>query len=293
MVKEESNSSGSDTEIYKEKNGENTRKREKIPLGVKPPSIPGRGRGRNCRSDIAGSADDRTGLSNESVPSTAGSDRSSNLASENKSDQYSDLRQSDGDASTIGNSNTQLQSAGFSRISDNTQATLTKEIIDHEDEKHELIDFGECYERYYGKDREVPAGTTKQTFPIQNIQLEILEQLEKRQCIVIKGETGSGKTTQVPLFILDQCAAQNKPCNIWVTQPRRMAAITIADHVANSRQWKSPEGTMVGKLIGYQVGLDRCMSEDTRILYMTAGIAANKMIGDRNLKNITHLIIGL
>jgi len=110
---------------------------------------------------------------------------------------------------------------------------------------------------------------------------------------VVKGETGSGKTTQVPLFILDQCAKENKACNIWVTQPRRMAAITIADHVAKSRRWNDVVGAFVGKLIGYQVGLDRQASDDTRILYMTAGIAANKMVGDRQLANVTHLIIGL
>jgi HrpA-like RNA helicase len=42
-------------------------------------------------------------------------------------------------------------------------------------------------------------------------------------------------------------------CNIWVTQPRRMAAITISEHVANSRKWNKQEGTEVGKIIGYQV----------------------------------------
>ena len=72
-----------------------------------------------------------------------------------------------------------------------------------------------------------------------------------------------------------------------------MAAITIADHVAKSRRWNDVVGAFVGKLIGYQVGLDRQASDDTRILYMTAGIAANKMVGDRQLANVTHLIIGL
>ena len=50
-------------------------------------------------------------------------------------------------------------------------------------------------------------------------------------------------------------------------------------------------GQIPGKLIGYQIGLDRCASQDTRILYMTAGIAMNKMINERE-PPITHIIIG-
>ena len=123
------------------------------------------------------------------------------------------------------------------------------------------------------------------------VKEEIIDHLDRRQCVVIKGETGSGKTTQVPLFILEDCMKKGVACNIWVTQPRRMAAITIADHVAASRAWKG-EGNKVGKLIGYQVGLDPCYSRDTRILYMTAGIATNKLMMDRAQENLTHLIIG-
>ena len=50
-------------------------------------------------------------------------------------------------------------------------------------------------------------------------------------------------------------------------------------------------GKGVGKIIGYQIGLDRCANKDTCILYMTAGIAMNKMINERE-PPMTHLIIG-
>lgn len=76
---------------------------------------------------------------------------------------------------------------------------------------------------------------------------KILELLREENTVVVKGFTGCGKTTQVPQFILDECAASKTPCNIVVTQPRRIAAITVAKRVCRERNW--PLGTVVG----YQV----------------------------------------
>ena len=76
---------------------------------------------------------------------------------------------------------------------------------------------------------------------------EILDLLETEPAIVIKGFTGCGKSTQLPQFILDDHHRKNLPCNIVVTQPRRIAAITIAQRVCRERDW--PMGTVVG----YQV----------------------------------------
>ena len=64
---------------------------------------------------------------------------------------------------------------------------------------------------------------------------------------MIQGETGSGKTTQVAQYILDHYASEHKYCNIIVTQPRRIAAISIARRVCQERGWQ------VGTVCGYQV----------------------------------------
>lgn len=61
---------------------------------------------------------------------------------------------------------------------------------------------------------------------------------------VISGPTGCGKTTKVPQYILDAHAENNKYCNIIVSQPRRIAAISIAKRVCQERGW--PEGSMCG-----------------------------------------------
>jgi len=71
--------------------------------------------------------------------------------------------------------------------------------------------------------------------------------VESQQVTVIEGETGCGKTTQVPQYILDYYAAQGRYCNIIVTQPRRIAAISIARRVCAERRWQ------LGHICGYQV----------------------------------------
>lgn len=75
----------------------------------------------------------------------------------------------------------------------------------------------------------------------------ILDMLKKENAIIIKGFTGCGKTTQVPQFILDECYANKTPCNIVVTQPRRIAAISIAKRVCFERNWT------LGTVVGYRV----------------------------------------
>ena len=78
-----------------------------------------------------------------------------------------------------------------------------------------------------------------------------MDTVESNQVTVIHGSTGSGKTTQVAQFLLDRHARLNKYCNIIVTQPRRIAAISVARRVCDERGWR------LGSLCGYQVrGLD-------------------------------------
>lgn len=76
-----------------------------------------------------------------------------------------------------------------------------------------------------------------------------MQTIESNSVTIIQGETGCGKTTQVPQYILDSHKEANKYCNIIVTQPRRIAAITIAERVKRERQWTA------NQLCGYQVRL--------------------------------------
>ena len=78
------------------------------------------------------------------------------------------------------------------------------------------------------------------------------------QVVVLTGETGCGKTTQVPQFILDDAAVSKTPCWIICTQPRRVAATSVAERVA--AEW----GETIGNTVGYNVRLESKQSQQAR-----------------------------
>ncbi|XP_068210369.1 ATP-dependent RNA helicase TDRD9-like [Palaemon carinicauda] len=121
--------------------------------------------------------------------------------------------------------------------------------------------------------------------PVFRYQKEILERIKNYQVVVIEGETGCGKSTQVPQFILDEAREDLKHCNIIVTQPRKIAATSLARRVCKERNWK------LGKLVGYQVGLDNCTDLDTRLAYVTTEVLVQKLINKRSLNSYTHIIL--
>lgn len=98
--------------------------------------------------------------------------------------------------------------------------------------------------------------------------------------------TGCGKSTQVPQYILDDCMSRKKYCNIVVTQPRRIAAISISKQVNKERRWKN------GLLVGYQVGRKRDFDPNTtKVLYCTTGVLLQKLIKAKSLSEFTHIIL--
>ncbi|KAJ4833074.1 hypothetical protein Tsubulata_001048 [Turnera subulata] len=127
--------------------------------------------------------------------------------------------------------------------------------------------------------------------PISGLKGDILQNLKENNVLVVCGETGSGKTTQVPQFILDDMieCGRGGQCNIICTQPRRIAAISVAERVADERCEPSPGSD--GSLVGYQVRLDSARNEKTKLLFCTTGILLRKLAGDRNLNGVTHVIV--
>ena len=106
------------------------------------------------------------------------------------------------------------------------------------------------------------------------------------QIVILSGPTGCGKSTQVPQYILDQHAMERRNVNIVVTQPRKLAASSLARRVCEERGWE------LGGLVGYQVGLDKAnKSQDTRLLYVTTGVLKRMIIGKKNLNTWTHIVL--
>ncbi|XP_063991815.1 probable ATP-dependent RNA helicase spindle-E [Diachasmimorpha longicaudata] len=120
---------------------------------------------------------------------------------------------------------------------------------------------------------------------IASFQDQITRMIETNPVTIIQGPTGCGKTTQVPQFILDNRYKNKLPCNIVVTQPRRIAAMSIAKRVSEEHEW--PCGT----LVGFKVGLVSNTNEDTRLTYCTTGVLLQRLVHQKHMNDFTHVII--
>ncbi|TRY66980.1 hypothetical protein TCAL_05974, partial [Tigriopus californicus] len=122
--------------------------------------------------------------------------------------------------------------------------------------------------------------------PIWGAKEAIVNTIDNNQVTIVSGYTGCGKTTQIPQFILNHAAHNRKYVNIVVTQPRRIAAKTVAKRVCTERNWP------LGKLVGYKIGLDKEFSSpDTRLLYCTTGMLKKMIISKKHLYDWTHIIL--
>ncbi|CAB1335264.1 unnamed protein product [Coregonus sp. 'balchen'] len=123
------------------------------------------------------------------------------------------------------------------------------------------------------------------SLPITKNRQELISLIENNSVVIIRGATGSGKTTQLPQFILDYYSEKNAPCNLVVTQPRKIGASSIARWVARERK------CTLGSLVGYQVGLEKMATEHTRLIYMTTGVLLQKLVGAKSLTEYSHIFI--
>ncbi|KAF1374862.1 hypothetical protein PFLUV_G00233470 [Perca fluviatilis] len=123
------------------------------------------------------------------------------------------------------------------------------------------------------------------SLPITKNRRELISLIENNSVVIIRGATGSGKTTQVPQYILDHYNEKNASCNIVVTQPRKIGASSIARWVATQRK------CTLGSLVGYQVGLEKMATEHTRLIYMTTGVLLQKLVSAKCLTEYSHIFI--
>mmetsp|Transcript_6473 Transcript_6473/g.11308 ORF Transcript_6473/g.11308 Transcript_6473/m.11308 type:complete len:1299 (+) Transcript_6473:2091-5987(+) len=119
--------------------------------------------------------------------------------------------------------------------------------------------------------------------PIFEHKTAILEALESSRVIIVQGETGCGKSTQVPKYIL-QCSRANK---IVVTQPRRLAAVGVAKRVADELH------SEIGGIVGYHIRGERKVSPETQVTFMTTGMLIQELTGQKLKEALswTHVIL--
>lgn len=116
-------------------------------------------------------------------------------------------------------------------------------------------------------------------FPADDKKAQIIETVNNNKVSIIVGETGSGKTTRVPQYLLEE------GYQVLVSQPRRLAAISVAEYVA------SEQGEEVGNTVGYATGHEKCNCKNTKILFVTDGLAlVRKLLGENSSKKQVLII---
>jgi ATP-dependent helicase HrpA len=146
-----------------------------------------------------------------------------------------------------------------------------------------LADLDKAAARIEARRRAVPTVSYPPELPVSQRRTEIAAAIRDHQVVIIAGETGSGKTTQLPKICLE--LGRGITGQIGHTQPRRLAARTMADRIAEEL------GTEPGTAVGYQVRFTDTSSDDTYIKLMTDGILLTEMQRDRQLLRYDTLII--
>ncbi|XP_029027999.1 probable ATP-dependent RNA helicase DHX40 [Betta splendens] len=119
--------------------------------------------------------------------------------------------------------------------------------------------------------------------PIYRHKAKLVEAVKASTFLVVTGETGSGKTTQLPQYLYEAGFCKNG--RIGITQPRRVAAITVAQRVSQEMQ------CTLGREVGYQVRFDDCTSQDTVVKYMTDGCLLREILADPGLSQYSVVIL--
>lgn len=125
---------------------------------------------------------------------------------------------------------------------------------------------------------------TRRSLPVFAYREELLQAVEDYQTIIIVGETGSGKTTQIPQYLVE-AGYTNDGKKIGCTQPRRVAAMSVAARVSEEMN------TKIGREVGYSIRFEDCTSEKTIIKYMTDGMLLREFLNEPDLNSYKVLII--
>ena len=128
----------------------------------------------------------------------------------------------------------------------------------------------------------------RRSLPMWAFREQVLSAVEANPVVVLSGETGCGKSTQLPTFLMENELANGRPCKIYCTQPRRISAVSLARRVAE----EMGEGRgKVGGLVGYAIRLENMVTDQTRLIYATTGIVMRMLERSTELSDVTHLIL--
>jgi pre-mRNA-splicing factor ATP-dependent RNA helicase DHX15/PRP43 len=124
----------------------------------------------------------------------------------------------------------------------------------------------------------------RKQLPVYEFKAELIEKVKNNQVIIVEGETGSGKTTQIPQFLLPLLAIPGQRC-IACTQPRRVAAMSIAKRVAEELDVE------MGEQVGYTIRFEDCTKPNTILKFMTDGMLLREAMSDPSMQRYSCIVI--
>jgi pre-mRNA-splicing factor ATP-dependent RNA helicase DHX15/PRP43 len=135
---------------------------------------------------------------------------------------------------------------------------------------------------YSARYHEIYQGRLK--LPVTLYKEQFIQALQNNQSLVLVGETGSGKTTQTPQYCIEAGYSKNGKM-VACTQPRRVAAMSVAQRVADEMD------VTLGEEVGYLIRFEDCTSEKTQLKYMTDGMLLREAMNDPLLENYSCVIL--
>jgi HrpA-like RNA helicase len=127
----------------------------------------------------------------------------------------------------------------------------------------------------------------RKELPIWSYRESILETVKKNPVTVLCASTGAGKSTNAPLFLLEEAleSGLGDKANIICTQPRRVAAISVAERVSDQINEK------IGGSVGYHIRMESKKSKHTKLMFCTTGVILRRLQDDPDLKGVTHVCV--
>ncbi|CAO3629564.1 unnamed protein product [Cunninghamella echinulata] len=128
--------------------------------------------------------------------------------------------------------------------------------------------------------------------PIAYYREEIIKATQDNQVVIISGETGCGKSTQVPQFLAEDLLINgDKYGSIMCTQPRRISAMSIAQRVSKEMGDKPRSIGSSQAMVGYQIRLESKLSDENVLVFCTTGILLRRLESDPWLEGVSHVVV--
>ncbi|KKA27897.1 hypothetical protein TD95_004992 [Thielaviopsis punctulata] len=134
-----------------------------------------------------------------------------------------------------------------------------------------------------GKRTNMSIKQQRESLPVYQFRSQLIKAVKENQILIVVGETGSGKTTQLTQYLAEAGFADNGI--VGCTQPRRVAAMSVAKRVAEE------VGCKLGEEVGYTIRFDDCSSPKTRIKYLTDGMLQREILMDQELKRYSVIML--